>query len=709
MEELQTFAGNPLPIGTQVYPDGVNFSVYSRNATRIFLDLFDKSSDVKPYSTLVLSPEQNRTGDLWHIFVKGIKAGTLYLFRVEGPFEPSEGHRFNPKVYLFDPRAKALTSESLFLNIPPTYRPPVDKEDMEVFKGRDMEKFPKCVVVDNSAFDWEGDKPLNYPLSKCVIYETHLKGFTAGKENSVSCPGTYAGFTQKIPYLKRLGVTSVELLPIFEFDEYENTNVNPRTGERMKNYWGYSTMCFFAPKASYAADKSPGGCVNEFKALVKELHKNGIEIILDVVFNHTAEGNENGITFCFRGFENSIFYLLPNSHKEHYMNFSGCGNTTNCGHPVLANYIIECLRYWVLNYHIDGFRFDLAAVLNRTQDGGLVEASSLVDAIQQDPVLHDTKMIAEPWDAGGAYQSGCFPGRWAEWNDRFRDDIRKFWNGHEKLATAAATRISGSNDLFQFRRPCNSINYITCHDGFTMNDLVSYNGKHNEENGEANRDGNDSNWSYNFGFEGPTANPSIERTRTRQMKNFILTMLISQGTPMLLAGDEFRRGQQGNNNAYCQDNETSYIDWGICRLNDRLVTFTQRAIELRKKHAVFRRENFFKGNKAGEVPDIQWYAYDGSLPDWNVMQNFLGFTLSGKYCLDENGKGDNDFYIAMSTDRHDTLVTIPTLKDGRRWYRVADTSIEADDSLVLEGRIEQLHSQSRYVLPAGSMIILMAK
>ncbi|MBQ1593792.1 MAG: glycogen debranching enzyme, partial [Treponema sp.] len=323
MEELQTFAGNPLPIGTQVYPDGVNFSVYSRNATRIFLDFFDKSSDVKPYSTLALSPEQNRTGDLWHIFVKGIKAGTLYLFRVEGPFEPSEGHRFNPKVYLFDPRAMALTSESLFLNIPPTYRPPVDKEDMEVFKGRDMEKFPKCVVVDNSAFDWEGDKPLNYPLSKCVIYETHLKGFTAGKENTVSCPGTYAGFTQKIPYLKRLGVTSVELLPIFEFDEYENTNVNPRTGERMKNYWGYSTMCFFAPKASYAADKSPGACVNEFKTLVKELHKNGIEIILDVVFNHTAEGNENGITFCFRGFENSVFYLLPQQHKEHYMNYSG--------------------------------------------------------------------------------------------------------------------------------------------------------------------------------------------------------------------------------------------------------------------------------------------------------------------------------------------------------------------------------------------------
>lgn len=709
MEDLQSFSGKPLPLGTEVFPDGVNFSAYSRNATKMFIDFFRSQEDSKPYATVELNAKDNRTGDVWHVFVKGIKPGDLYLYRVDGPFEPEAGHRFNPKVYVFDPRAKALTCESLFLNIPPSYRPPVDKEDMQLFRGRKMAKFPKCVIIDNNQFNWEGDKPLNYPLSKCVIYETHLKGFTAGKEANVSNPGTYAGFIQKIPYLKRLGVTSVELLPIFEFDEFENTNVNPRTGERMKNFWGYSTINFFSPKASYAADKTPGGCVNEFKNLVKEMHKAGIEVILDVVFNHTAEGNEHGVTLNFRGFDNSIFYILPQAHKEYYMNFSGCGNTVNCGHPVVANFIVECLRYWVLNYHIDGFRFDLAAVLNRTQDGGVVEASSLVDAIQNDAILHDTKMIAEPWDAGGAYQSGCFPGRWAEWNDRFRDDIRKFWHGHEKLATAAATRISGSNDLFQFRRPVNSINYITCHDGFTMNDLVSYNAKHNEENGEGNRDGNDSNWSYNFGYEGPTANPSIERTRTRQMKNFILTMLISQGTPMLLGGDEFRRGQQGNNNAYCQDNDISYFDWGICRLNDRLITFVQRAIALRKKHSVFRKENFFRGNKAGEVPDIQWFAYDGSSPDWNTMQNFLGFILSGRYSLNDDGKCDNDFYIAMSTDRHDTMVTIPSLKDGRSWYRVADTSIEADDSMVLEGRIEQLHSQGRYVLPAGSMVILMAK
>ena len=708
MEEIQTLQGQPLPLGAQPFQDGVNFSVFSRHATGVTLELYKTPQDREPYARVTFNPDFNRTGDIWHIFVKGIKAGTLYLYRVAGPFEPSAGHRFNEKELLFDPYARAITHGSVFRNLPHTYRPAIDKSDVEQQSPDHDWDFPKCVVVDNSEFNWEGDRPLNIPLSRSIIYETHVKGFTAGKENGVQNPGTYSGFIQKIPYLKRLGITAVEFMPLFEFDEFENTNENPRTGERMKNYWGYSTISFFAPKASYAADKRPGGSVHEFKELVKALHKEGIEVILDVVFNHTAEGNEHGVALNFRGFDNSIYYILVGSHKEYYMNYSGCGNTVNANNPVVYQFIIDCLRYWVLNYHIDGFRFDLASALNRGGDGSLYGVSAITAAIEGDPLLHNTKIIAEPWDAGGAYQTGSYPGRWCEWNDRFRDDIRKFWRGDDHMTTAAATRISGSSDLFQYRKPGNSINFVTSHDGFTLNDLVSYNGKHNEENGEGNRDGNDSNWSYNNGFEGATANPSIEKTRNRQIKNFLLTLLISQGTPMLLGGDEFRRGQQGNNNAYCQDNDISWFDWGICHLNDRLITFTQRVIAMRKKHSVFRRVNFFKGHSAGDTPDIQWYNYDGSTPDWNEISRFIAFTLSGANSLNDDGKPDNDFYIAASTDRHDTMVTIPSLKDGRTWYRVADTSIEADDSMVLEGRAEQLRSQGRYVLPAGSMVILMA-
>ena len=710
METIQTMPGKPFPLGATPGPDGVNFSVFSRNGTKVILSLYRNSEDNDPYAVIDFDPKLNRTGDIWHVFAPGIRAGALYTYQVDGPFEPSEGHRFNVKQLLFDPYAKAITPVSVFHNLPPTYRTPVDKTDIELAESRHLYQFPKSVVVDDRDFDWGGDKPLNVPLDRAVIYEVHAKGFTAGKDSGVNNPGTYDGFIQKIPYLKHLGVTSVELLPVFEFDEYENTNENPRTGERMKNYWGYSTIAFFAPKASYSSDKTPGGCVREFKRLVKELHSAGIELILDVVFNHTAEGNEHGIALNFRGFDNSIYYDLVPSHKEYYMNYSGCGNTVNTNHPVTIQFILDCLRYWVTEYHIDGFRFDLASILNRKGDGSLLKISPLVEAIAEDPLLHNTKMIAEPWDAGGAYQLGEFPGtRWAEWNDRFRDDIRKFWRGDEHVSTGAATRISGSSDLFGFRKQWVGINYVTCHDGFTMNDLVSYNAKHNEENGEENRDGTDSNWSYNHGYEGPTKNPSIERMRNKQMRNYILTLMISQGTPMLLGGDEFRRGQQGNNNAYCQDNDISWFDWGICSLNEKLVNFTKRAIELRKRHSVFRRREFFLGSKAESGPDIQWYNPDGSNPDWNELSRFLAFSLSGRDSLNDDGNPDSDFYIAANTDRSDILVTLPTLPQDKLWYRVADTSIDADDALVLDDQIEQLRAQGRYVIPASSLIILMAK
>lgn len=713
MEILNSLPGTPLPLGASVAEGGVNFSVFSRNATKVFLEFYSASEDSEPYAQVEFSPSENRTGDIWHAFVPGIKPGSLYLFRVDGPFEPSKGHRFDVHQRLFDPYAKTITPVSVFYNLPPDYSAPLDKNDIEHGKNQCAKVFPKCVVIDNENFDWQGDRPINRSLSESIIYEVHLKGFTAGKNAGVSCPGTYAGFIEKIPYLKDLGITAVELLPIFEFDEFENSNVNPRTGERMKNYWGYSTINFFSPKASFAADKTPGGCVNEFKTLVRELHKAGIEVILDVVFNHTAEGNEHGVALNFRGFENSVYYTLVGSHKEYYMNFSGCGNTMNCNHPIVRNFIIDSLRYWVLNYHVDGFRFDLASILSRGQEGELLKFPPLTNAIAEDPVLGKTKIIAEPWDAGGAYQLGGFPGgrRWAEWNDRFRDDIRRFWRGDEYVSTNAATRISGSSDLFTIsgRAPYHSINYVCCHDGFTMNDLVSYNGKHNDENGEGNRDGSDSNWSYNHGYEGPTLNPVIEKMRNRQMRNYMLTLLISQGTPMILGGDEFRRGQQGNNNAYCQDNDISWFDWENCSLNSALVSFTRKAIRLRKNHPVFRRTEFFKGSMAGKKPDIQWYAADGSNPDWSKISRFLAFRLLGTFNSGAGKISDNDFFIAANTDRQDIMLRIPAITDSRKWYRIADTSIEDETSLLSVENAETLISQDRYVLPASSMLILVAK
>lgn len=711
MEQLKILAGKPYPLGACLTPDGVNFAVFSRNGTAVKLVLFYNSDDSDPYATVVFDPKINKTGDIWHVFIPGLKAGTLYGYHVDGPFEPSQGHRFNVNQLLLDPYAKAITPVSLFRNLPPTYKTPVDKIDVELCRNRKISKFPKCVVVDDY-FDWQGDKPLNRKLKDTIIYETHVKGFTAGKGANVREPGTYRGFIEKIPYLKNLGVTAVELMPVQEFDEFENTNVNPRTGERMENYWGYSTICFFAPKAGYASDKRPGAVVNEFKTLVREMHKAGLEVILDIVFNHTAEGNEHGITINFRGFDNSIYYLLVDSHKDFYMNYSGCGNTVNCNHPVVRKFILDCLHYWVLEYHIDGFRFDLASILSRSQQGYIINFPPVLNAISEDPVLANTKIIAEPWDAGGAYQVGSFPGgRWAEWNDHYRDDMRRFWRGDDNLSTAAATRFSGSSDQYAMsgRKPGHSINYITSHDGFTLNDLVSYNNKHNEQNGENGRDGSDNNLSYNHGYEGATANPAIERLRNQQVKNFILSLLISQGTPMLLGGDEFRRGQQGNNNAYCQDNEISWFDWNYTRVNDRLICFTQRAIALRKAHPVFRRSDFFTGQVKNGVPDIQWLTADGSSPDWAKVSRFLAFRLGGSGVLDERGRADNDFYVAANTDRHDVVAMLPTLFDGKKWYRVADTSIDADDAITLLGKEEELQGQSRYLVPANSLVILMTK
>ena len=714
MDSIKVHPGRPMPYGATPVRDGINFSVFSRNGTSVILDIFKKPEDSEPYFSYEFDPVVNRTGDMWHVRLEGVETGALYLYRVDGPFAPENGHRFNKNHYLLDPYAKALTDMSIFANLPKDYAAPIDKLDVEFGKRRSARHFPKCIVIDDADFDWQGDQPLNYKLKNCVLYETHLKGFTASPTSAVAHPGTYRGMTEKIPYLKSLGITSVELMPIQEFDEFENANTNPRTGKRLKNHWGYSTISFFAPKTSYAADRTPGGAVREFKEMVREMHKNGLEVILDIVFNHTAEGNEHGLTLNFRGFDNSIYYILEDKHKQYYKNFSGCGNTVNCNHPVVRSFIIDCLRYWVIEMHVDGFRFDLASILGRDRNGNLIKEPPVLERIAEDPILGRTKIIAEAWDAGGAYQVGTFPGgRWAEWNDRFRDEIRRFWRGDDFLCTAAATRMTGSADLYQDdgRKPYHSVNFITSHDGFTLNDLVSYNGKHNEENGEHNRDGSDNNSSYNYGYEGPTANKTIEGIRTRQVKNMLLTLLLSQGTPMLLSGDEFRRTQGGNNNAYCQDNELSWLNWTNQETYAEIVTFLRKAIHTRLTHPVFRRPDFFEGqdHSANLLPDITWFASDGKTPDWSQLNHFLAFRLDGSKAEIFADRDDNDFFIMCNTGATDMTVKTPSLNKGKKWYRFIDTSVPAPNDFTDHGSEELLEEQKTYILPARTMAVLLGK
>ncbi len=702
--------GMSIALGAVLEKNGVNFAIYSKDATSVKLCLFNSDKASEPSQIIELDSTKNKTGDIWHIFVEGLSEGALYLYLIDGPYDPTKGKRFNINKYLFDPYAKAFSSGSVFKSYNDLHK----KGFAENKGGKvlDLSNFPKCVVVSDD-FDWEGDKPLNYPLKDTIIYETHLKGFTASETSNVekSIKGTYKGFAQKIDYLKSLGITSVELLPIFEFDENENGNINPKTGNQLVNYWGYSTIGFFAPKISYAYDKTPGGAVKEFKQMVKQLHKAGIEVILDVVYNHTAEGNEQGYTFSFRGIQNDVYYSLPMNEKQYYMNFSGCGNSVNCNHPVVSQFILDSLRYWVLNMHVDGFRFDLASILTRAENGTPIpfDMPSLTQAINEDPVLANTKIIAEPWDCAGLYQLGGFPGgknnRWSEWNGRFRDDIRRFIRGDEKVVTAAATRLCGSSDSYNHdgRTPLASINFITAHDGFTLNDLVSYNYKHNEENGENNRDGSDDNLSYNHGFEGECTNPKIEMLRLKKIKSFLIYLFISQGVPMLLAGDEMRRTQHGNNNAYCQDNELSWIDWTYAEKNKNLVEFTKKLIQLRKNHKVFRRNQFF-GHSTDAIsnPEITWFDSNGKMLEWSKANRFLGFRLNGQ-------KVDNDFYIATNMDLYDLTITLPPLTGSKKWYRIADTSFESPEDILESGKEELLNEQKRYVLISGSSVILISK
>ena len=587
---------HPLPYGAVLHDKGVQFVVYSRSATAMRVLLYDAVTDPEPVEVIALDPAKDRWGDIWSIFVPGITPGQLYHFQADGPFDPERGQRFDGTARLIDPYARALAGG---------YLPGDDG----------IVRPPKCVVIDDS-FDWQGDRHLRRGLADTVIYEMHVKGFTASPSSGVAHPGTYLGVIEKIPYLKSLGVTAVELMPVHEFPTEQPTGA---AGER-RNYWGYDPMAFFAPHRGYAAGTEPGCQVREFKEMVRALHAAGIEVILDVVFNHTAEGNELGPTFSFKGLENRVYYMLSEGGR-YYRNYTGCGNTINGNHPIVRELIFLCLRHWVHNYHIDGFRFDLASILSRDRNGDILPNPPIVEVITEDPMLADTKIIAEAWDAAGAYQVGSFASmRWAEWNGRYRDDVRRYWRGDYAQTGHLATRLAGSSDLYgdDGRQPFHSINFVTSHDGFTLNDLVSYREKHNEANGEGNRDGDNNNFSDNYGVEGPSTRADVEALRQRQIRNMLATLLVSQGVPMLLSGDECRRTQEGNNNAYCQDNAVSWFDWTLVDSHVDLVRFTRELISFRLGNPSLRRRSFLQGGRASDddLPDVEWFSPEGTHVDW---------------------------------------------------------------------------------------------
>jgi isoamylase len=696
-EESEIQAGSPLPIGgTHQQGDGVNFVLFSRHATRVRLELYQHPDDSSPTRIIDLDPLSHRTGDIWHIWVRGIAVGQLYGYRIEGPYQPEEGHRFNPHKLLLDPYARAIAGvEDWDFIAARGYDSSSRLADLSISTVDNAGTTPKCIVTSDH-FDWEMDSPPKHSASDTVIYETHVRGFTIHTSSKVERPGTFAGLTEKIPYLQDLGVTAIELMPVFEFNENESQLLNPITGEKLKNYWGYNPVAYFAPKQSYSFEGSYWRQTVEFQEMVKAFHRAGIEVILDVVLNHTAENDELGPTICLRGIENSIFYMLQENQCRYYKDFTGVGNTLNANHPVVREFVKSVLRYWVMHMHVDGFRFDLASVLGRDEHGNILRDAPLLEDIAEDPILHDVKIIAEAWDAGGAYQVGGFSTkRWTEWNGRFRDDVRRFWVGDAGMIGSFARRICGSSDLYQSsgKGPASSINFVACHDGFTLNDLVSYKQKHNNENGEFSRDGTDANYSDNCGTDGPSQDPAVEGMRNRLIKNFLLTLFISRGVPMLLGGDEFRRTQRGNNNAYCQDNEVSWFDWSLLEKHKEIQRFTRGMIAFRRAHLVLRRENFYTD------ADIKWFAPSGATPEWEDQRqkSFACLIL---------GQAGPDLFLLFNADTRSVDFSIPALPAGKIWRLAVDTSRTAPDDLFDPGKGPPIQGQVGFRLEPRSSAIL---
>ncbi|HEY7168874.1 MAG TPA: glycogen debranching protein GlgX [Candidatus Binatia bacterium] len=689
-------SGVPLPLGAHPRGNGVNFAIFSRHATGLRLDLFDDVDDLMPVRSVILNAAQNKTGDIWHVWIEGIEPGQLYGLRVAGPYAPHEGHRFNPAKLLLDPYATAIASVAKQdFRLALGYDPFSAQKDLSMSEVDNVSTAPKCVIR-HEDFDWQGDQPLLRPWSSTVIYELHVRGYTIHPSANVRFPGSYRGLIEKIPYLKDLGVTAVELMPVQEFNENQLSRLDPQTGERLRNYWGYDQVSFFAPKASYASVHTDGAQVLEFKEMVKAFHREGLEVILDVVFNHTVESDELGPTICFRGIDNAIYYWL-NDDKRFYRDFTGTGHTVNAAHPVVRDLILDALRYWVTEMHVDGFRFDLASVLGRDRRGQVLADAPLLERIAEDPILRDAKLIAEAWDAAGAYQVGSFSyRRWAEWNGHFRDDVRRFWRGDEGMMGRLASRICGSSDLYQGsgKGPECSINFVTCHDGFTLNDLVTYSRKHNEANGENNRDGSNENYSANYRLEGESDDTAIEALRRRQIKNFLLTLAIARGVPMLLGGDEFRRSQRGNNNAYCQDNETSWVDWSYRQRNGEIFRFARGVLAMRRAHPVLRREAFYSEG------EIQWFNPGGKQPDWSDP------TEKCLACLIRGIDGP-DLYLMFNATEERFAFRLPGPPRGR-WYLAADTAQASPRDIFAPREEIAVEDASRHILESRSSVVLIA-
>lgn len=676
LTQVITFPGNSFPLGATYDGEGVNFALYADNATCVELCLFDAPFDEKETTRIKIT---ERSHQIWHVYIPDLRPGQLYGYRVHGPYDPKNGHRFNPNKLLIDPYAKALSGNIDWHDSLWGYEIGHPAGDLSFSELDSAPYVPKAVVVDEN-FDWEGDCKPNVPYHKSIIYEAHVKGLTyTHPDIPEEIRGTYAAIAHPvtIQYLKDLGITAIELMPIHHFVRDHNLKEKGLT-----NYWGYNTMAFFAPDIRYSGSGTRGGQVDEFKNMVKELHKAGIEVILDVVYNHTGEGNHMGPTISFRGIDNASYYRLTED-KRYYMDYTGTGNTLNVTMPNVLRLIMDSLRYWILEMHVDGFRFDLAATLARELHE-VDRLGSFFDIIHQDPVISQVKLIAEPWDIGdGGYQVGKFPPGWAEWNGLYRDCMRDFWRGEDSMLGEFAQRFTGSSDLYQndYRRPTASINFITAHDGFTLHDLVAYNEKHNEANGENNNDGESHNRSWNCGAEGDTDNPDIIKLRQQQKRNFLTTLFLSQGVPMLVSGDELSKTQQGNNNAYCQDNEISWLNWK--EADKELLEFTEKLIHFRKKHPVFQRRRWFQGQpiKGIGVEDIAWFSSNGtemSEEDWKTgYAKSLGVFLNGKGIPSQGPRGelliDDSFYIIFNSSHIPLDYVLPSEKYGKTWVKVIDT------------------------------------
>jgi isoamylase len=697
-ERTDIRVGVPLPLGPYARGKGVNFAFLSRHASRVRLELFDHPEEATAARVIDLDPLRNRTGDVWHVWIEGIRPGQLYAYRVDGPYQPKDGHRFNFNKLLLDPFATAISRLPTWEFGPARgYDPSVPDGDSVCSMVDNAGAMPKCVFTQEH-FHWHDDRPPRHPWSDTVIYETHVRGFTIHPSSGVGHPGTYRGLMEKIPYFKELGVTAVELMPVQEFNEHQVIGVNPQTGQPLRNYWGYDPVVFFAPKASYSSSGGVGQQKLEFKEMVRAFHAAGIEVFLDVVFNHTAEGNEKGPTLCFRGIDNTIFYLLADD-KRSYKDYTGTGNTINANHPVVRDHIYTALRYWVVEMHIDGFRFDLAAVLGRGRSGNLLPNPPLLERIAEDPILRDVKIIAEAWDAAGAYEVGSFSERrWAEWNGQYRDDVRRFWRGDDGLLGVFAQRICGSADIYSKsgKGPESSINFVTCHDGFTLQDLVSYRQKRNEPNGQNNHDGAKENFSENYGAEGVTADRRIESIRKRQIKNFLLTLFVSRGVPMLLGGDEYRRTQGGNNNAYCQDNETSWHDWRYLKQHREIFRFTRGMIVFRRAHPILCKEQFYTD------AEIHWFGTQGGLPKWADPKEKQFACL-----IHEDGQRALCLMFNAGADTVD--FGLPSVLPGARWHLAVDTSRESPQDLFVAGEEPLWEDPQTYRLPPRSSAILLAR